>query len=502
MTTLKKQTFSATLVNYLGIVLGFVLILFVMPAIFNEEEVGILRFLIDIHIILAIVASLGMSNSLVRFYPTTLQNKNHSLSLFFTAFFIALIGFLITSVLFIIGQKQIVAFFAEKSPALIEYSWFLLPMIFASMYFLLFESILSIYKKVFVPKFLKEFIIRFLILVLYLLYHWKLLTFKESVYGLVFVYFISLLFIALYSVFRSPFSLSLNFNFFKTKTNIKKDFYNFSFFITMGGIGGLIYAKIDLFMIAGYLGLEEVGIYGIAFYAATIIEIPKRIISQSISPSISQFINSKDIKSLSDAHKRVSNIQFSIGLILLLGLAINIDNLYAVMPKGDIYVKGKSVVLVIAVTKAIEMLFGSSLSILLYSKYYKLTFYISILIAGIGVFLNYLFIPKYGLLGAALSTACIIILQELIFYFTILFKLKFHPFSMPLLWMGLLFAGVLGLDFLLPPFQNPWLDASIRSILFPGLFLALALKFKLSPDIQKLLFDVWNRLKVGNFKTH
>lgn len=502
MTTLKKQTFSATLVNYLGIVLGFALILFVMPAIFNEEEVGILRFLIDIHIILAIVASLGMSNSLVRFYPSSLGNKNNSFSLFFSAFLIALVGFIITSLLFVLGQKQIVAFFTEKSPALIEYSWFLLPMIFASMYFLLFESILSIYKKVFIPKLLKEFVIRFLTLFLYLLYHWGLLTFKESVYGLVIVYFITLLFIALYSIFKSPFSFTNNFNFFKTNPKIFKEFFSFSFFITMGGIGGLIYAKIDLFMLAGYLGLDEVGIYGIAFYAATIIEIPKRIITQSISPSLSQFINSHDIKSLSNAHKRVSNIQFSLGLILLLGLVINIDNLYAIMPKGEIYVLGRSVVLVIAFTKAIEMLFGSSLSIMLYSKYYKLTFYISIVIALIGIFLNFLFIPKFGLLGAALSTASIIILQEIIFYFTILFKLKFHPFSMPLLWLSLIFIGVLSLNYLLPPFSNPWLDASVRSIVFPGLFLSLVLYFKLSPDIQKLLTDIWNRVKAGNFKTH
>jgi O-antigen/teichoic acid export membrane protein len=129
-------------------------------------------------------------------------------------------------------------------------------------------------------------------------------------------------------------------------------------------------------------------------------------------------------------------------------------------------------------------------------------FVLTISSAVIGILLNLWLIPIYGIVGAALATGMVLVYQQIIVYFTILFKLKFHPFSMPLLWMGLLFAGVLGLNFLLPPFQNPWLDASIRSILFPGLFLVLALKFKLSPDIQKLLFDVWNRLKVGNFKTH
>jgi O-antigen/teichoic acid export membrane protein len=498
-----RQSIKASIVNYLGIAVGFVVILILMPLIFSEKEVGIVRMLIENHIAFAGLAVVGVSSSLIRYYPmfkTEVQGKNHGMD--FWALLIPLFGTVLVSILLLLAKNWIASMMMENAAAFMEYYLLFIPLIFSQVYFSVLEATASVEGRIAIPKLIKEVVLRVFSIIAFLAYMFGYLTFDQSVLLLVAFYFLHFLILFFYVLKLRKLDLKPDFVFLRNNPAIVKDFWKYTGYITIGSISGLMITKLDFFMISSIKGLAFTGVYAIAFHCATIIEIPKRALVQILSPPLAVNMANAKIRDTAKLYKRTAILQFLPALFLLLGLLINLDNLYKIMPNGKLYEGGKLVIAVIAIAKTIEMIFGLGTQILTYSKYYHYMFVLTISSAIIGIVLNLWLIPIWGIIGAAVATGLVLVYQQIIVYFTILFKLKFHPFSMPLLWLSLIFIVVLGLNFLLPPFSNPWVDASIRSILFPGLFLALVLYFNLSPDIQKLLKDIWNRVKVGNFKTH
>jgi len=82
---------------------------------------------------------------------------------------------------------------------------------------------------------------------------------------------------------------------------------------------------------------------------------------------------------------------------------INIDALFLLIPNGTDYEAGKSVVLILGLTKVMGATLFVSSSALNYSRYYYWTLVITALLTITAVGLNVLLIPKYGMDGAALS---------------------------------------------------------------------------------------------------
>ena len=64
-----RQSIKGTLVNYLGVAIGFVTIFFVLTSYLNTEEVGLTRVLIDAAVLFSSFAQIGTGSSIVRFFP-------------------------------------------------------------------------------------------------------------------------------------------------------------------------------------------------------------------------------------------------------------------------------------------------------------------------------------------------------------------------------------------------------------------------------------------------
>jgi O-antigen/teichoic acid export membrane protein len=361
----------------------------------------------------------------------------------------------------------------------------LLPLAFTQVFFSVFEVAVAIEGRIVVPKILKEIILRLFTALAFFSYYFGWLSFDQSVLLLIVFYFVTLFVLLAYFGSLRKLNLRPDFGFLKRNPAIVKDFFGYTAMVTIGSISGVLLTKLDFIMISGKIGVDATGVYAIAFHVATAIEIPQRALTQMLSPKVSELMKEGLHEDAEDLYKRTSVVLFLPALLLLLAVLTNLDNLYVLMPNGGRYEAGKTVIMIIAGAKALEMMSGMGQFILLYSRYYYLMFIMTICSLVVGVFLNLWLIPLYGITGAALATASTMLLQQLFIVSIIYIKFKFHSLTPALGYALLLFLCVFGLHFALPVAPSALLDLVLRGLFFPSLLLALLYGLRISPEINQ-----------------
>jgi O-antigen/teichoic acid export membrane protein len=292
-----------------------------------------------------------------------------------------------------------------------------------------------------------------------------------------------------------PISIKPNFSFLNKP--LIKEMGLFMIFMIVAGSGSGIANKIDIGMISSKISLSDTGIYSIAFFIAIFIEVPTRSIFQISTPLAIEALKNDEIEKLDALYKRVALNQFIIGGIIFLLLWFNVDNLYKVMPNGELYSKGKYVIFFIGLSKVIDAATGINAIIFTYSKYYYYTLYFIFILAALAVSNNIIFIKLYGITGAAIATAVSIFLYNLILVVFVKVKIKTQPFTLKTVMALIIFVSMFLINFMVPHLQNPFIDTIVRSILVLSLFAFFILKFKVSHDIN---FAISNFVKRYIFK--
>ncbi|MEJ0029276.1 MAG: MATE family efflux transporter [Bacteroidota bacterium] len=112
-------------------------------------------------------------------------------------------------------------------------------------------------------------------------------------------------------------------------------------------------------------------------------------------PLISQAFGKNDIKQIATLYQKTSLNQLIIGGLLLIGVIINLDNIFDLMPRKEIYEAGKLVVVFVGIGKLADMLFGPSSEIVVLSKYFWFNIVLISMLAGVVIIGNNLLIPRY-----------------------------------------------------------------------------------------------------------
>jgi len=231
-------------------------------------------------------------------------------------------------------------------------------------------------------------------------------------------------------------------------------------------------------------------IYTTAFYMATVIEIPKRALSQIAMPLISRAFERNDLKEVSSLYSKTSINQFIIGSLLLIGVWINLDNLFTLMPKGALYGAGKWVVIIVGAGKLVDMLFGPSSEIIVLSKYYKFNIVLILILATLIIVSNNYLIPRYGIEGAAWGAAFALITFNVTKYIFIYLKFKIQPFTSATAKVLAIALTTLFINLVLFKVENTILDIIFRSGLITLIFGGLILVTRASPDANGLFRKV------------
>ncbi|MCY7350055.1 MAG: polysaccharide biosynthesis C-terminal domain-containing protein [Cytophagaceae bacterium] len=196
-------------------------------------------------------------------------------------------------------------------------------------------------------------------------------------------------------------------------------------------------------------------------------------------------------------HQKAALNQMLIGIFLFLGLWCNIDDLFGLMAKGDVYRAGKYVVLFLSLSKLIDMSAGLSSEIMAFSNYYRLATAFVLLLAMLTFASNIWLIPIYGITGAAAATAVTILIYSGLRGAFVWWKFHLLPFTRrTLLGLGIGVATyfvVIWIPALGTGYWGTLLTIAVRSALITTLFGGLVLLTNVSPDINATLRALWKR---------
>jgi O-antigen/teichoic acid export membrane protein len=483
-----RQGIYSTIIAYAGVAIGYVNLLYLYPKFLSLEQVGLFRTIQDAAILLSPFAQLGLTQSIFRFYPQLVKTRHESHTFITLMLLLALAGFAVFFIIFKLIETPLLSYFQTNAREIITYSSWVLWLTLILVMIAVLEAFSRSLLKTVVPNLLREVVARLLLAVLVLLYFSRILTFDQFIIGSVAVYLICLLLLITYLWQQNEIALQTDFKSLDSKKFPALLRYSLLSFAGMAGM--ILIGKIDSMMVSGMLGLAANAIYTTAFYMATVIEIPKRALSQITMPLISKAFEQDNIRDVASLYRKTAVNQMIIGSLILLGVWINLGNIFQLMPNGTHYEIGKWVVIIIGFGKLTDMAFGPSSEIIVLSRYYTFNILLILILAALVIVSNNLLIPRYGIEGAAWGSAFALISFNAIKYIFIYIKFRIHPFSMATL--KIIFATIITLlvNELLPVMPLPLPDLMIRSLVVTLVFSTLVLLLKTSEEARELFQSI------------
>lgn len=419
-----KQSIQTAIFSYLGVVIGYVNVLWLYPYALDASELGTFRTIQDLGLLFVPFAQLGVGHGITRFFPQLKTNQSAFLSY---GLLVSMLGFAVVSSIFLGFKSQIIALFAINSPQVIDF----LGVVLLITLFALLSSILDAYSrsyvKVAVPTLVREVFLRLLTGILVGIYLMKWISFPQVMQGLVLVYGLAFLAVLVYLLWLGVLKLDFRWNTFPK--GFRTSFVQFSLITFLATAASTLIMKIDSIMVSSMISLEANAIYTIAFSMALVIELPRRAISQVVMPVISDHFSTGNLGEINRLYKQVSNRQLYVCLLLFIGICANLDALYHFIPNREVYEKGKYVVILIGLGKLFDVVFSVNGEILVFSKHYRFNLIATIGMSIMIIALNYLLIPEFGIEGAALASVAVMLLFNLVKYLFLRIKLGFDPFS-------------------------------------------------------------------------
>ncbi len=265
----------------------------------------------------------------------------------------------------------------------------------------------------------------------------------------------------------------------------------FSLPLVPTGFAVFFSSYMDRLMINHYLSLNDVGLYGIGFRVGSIVILLISGVNRSLAPLI--YNHYKEI----DTPKQLSNIFrhfIAVAILFFVGLSLFSIEILMLLTTPEYYESSKIIIyLVPAILLSQMYIFAPGMGI---AKKTKSIMFINIGAAVITIFLNWLLIPYFGYVGAAIAT-----LLTYFTVFTIYINESQKYYYIPFQWKNIIFAVVLSIPLAISSFYIEF-GLIINILIKIFLLLFLPIIFLISGLINKQeIFYVRNLiLKYGWLK--
>lgn len=487
MGIIQRQAFLNTIVNYVGVVIGFVNVVILFPLFLSQEEFGLTRLVLSLISVMAQMSSFGVHRIAIKFFPVFRKQEHKNNGLFLILFLLSLTGTIIISLIYFLFKQPILHYYQDEASLFNDYYIWIPLSTLGMVVFLVFESFLQVLRKTVFTNFLRNIVVRLYWLVALFFYYKGHCTF----YQFMLIYMLGYFFVAALCVLQlmvsKEFSFDINKMYFKTR--LLKPMVNYGAYTIFSGLTLILVVSVDTLMIGALLPedkLSFVGIYAVATYIASVIFVPNTALARIASPLIAHDWRVKDLKNIDEVYKKSSVLMSFAGGIIFGAIAINIDEILALMQPE--FAAAKYVVLVLGFSRLLSMTFGVNYAILVVTKFYRAETFLAIFLLVLVVVTNLIFIPIYGILGAAIGTGLAIVMFNLLTFIYIKQKIKLQPFSLGTINM-LLIGGVAGaITYFLPlSIENHILSIIMKSAIFCFLYILPVYIFKISEDINSVI---------------
>lgn len=491
-----RQSIKASFVSYIGVGLGLINNLFVSTKFLSPEQLAITRLLLENSLVFASFAHLGTPFMMDKFFVHFKNPENKHNGFIGFLWLWSLVGMSLFSVLYLTFRQPIAEYFLLKSPQILDYHFLSIPLTVFWVFLIFFDAYSRNNSRIAVPAAIREVFIKTVNIGLILIYAFAWISFDVLVYATVALYGIAAIFLIFYIKLLGKLYLPINWRLWKN-SHIKPMFA-YGMIIILGGVGENAFKFADRVMLAGQEGLRESAIFMLASFIVLTIEIPKKALSQISIPLLSEALQTRNFPKLKEIYHKVALHQFLAGLFVFMGIWACVDELFFLLPKGNIYGEGKWVVLILGITTLFNMASGMRAEVIMYSQKYHFTTIFVSFFTLINILLNYQFIAWYGIEGAAYATSIATIFYVLTQVFFVHRHFKILPYQLKQI--GVFgFASILLLStYLFPKAEQTWtviLLIFLKGIWITGLYFTFLLYFRISPEINGVFEWFWRKIK-------
>lgn len=484
MGIVQKDAFRTMLISYIGIALGYLNKGLLFLIILTTEQIGLINLIYSLGILFAQMANFGALFTTWKFLPffKNTEKKHHGFLPFILL--IVFIGIVIFTLLTLFFQKEIQSFYSEKSKLFNEYYLWVLPIGISYVLYMIFEVYLRAFYKNIFTAFALEIVLRIALTLLLFLLWFQQITFHSFVILHSLIYIIPTMLLVIYLKKMNEFNL--NFSTISISKKFKKIIIQYSAYNYINTLGVVLVNSLDVIMLAQIIGLKGTGIYSTTIFLASAIQVPYKSLIKISAPLVSDHWKHREFSKMKELYQKVSSVSLFIGFFTFIPIWLNIDFLFSFL-KPEFH-EGKWVFLFIMVGRLLDMYFGLNGSIFSTSKKYKFDIFFTLFLIGTVFGLNLLFIPKWGITGAAISTSFALIFYNIGRLIFVWYVYKMHPFTKhQFIILLLAFISLLIGHFISKlPFSN-WQMVVAQCVTFFGLFVAPVYLFKLEIEVLTYL---------------
>jgi O-antigen/teichoic acid export membrane protein len=474
-----KQTSLNVLIIGIAFAIGGLNTLVFYPLFLSAEEYGLVVFLFATSNLLMPLIGFGVHQTIIRFfsaYDTKEEQQRFMSSVILLPLFIALI----VGGIGVLFYHSISTALSIQNPVIANYTWVIFVVAVATSYFEVFYAWARVQLRSVAGNALKEIFPRlYLFLLLMALYFFEL-SFHDFIVVLVGGYYLRLLWMIVLANRCYPLRIRLRF-----PSNMRSIII-YSVTLLLAGSAGSMIIDIDKFMIPQLEEIKQTAFYSVAIFAATLVEVPARAMWQILNPLVATAVNENNTKEVNHLYRRSAlNLVVVSGWFFLL-VNLNSEALFSLLPNVG-YQKATMVVLYISLAKLITMTFGCGGAIISNSSFYQISLVFSIVMALGVLILNMIWIPLYGIDGAALATLVVVGVSIGFKIVYLQFKIKAHPLTLSL------FKTLVAVGILYTLFQyinwtfSPLVQIGLTSTLVSVLYFLIVTQMKLSDDLLRLI---------------
>jgi O-antigen/teichoic acid export membrane protein len=492
MGIIQRQSIKGSIYSYIGAFLGFVNLAILAPKIFTTDQIGLTQVLVSVATIFAQMGTLGFNSVTSRLFPYFRSKEDHHHGFLRIQSLVGAVGFLVVLLLYFLLRGYLVEKNVEKSALFTQYIDLLIPL----MLFLLAHTLMDSYNRILynatLGTFLREVLVRLGNFGLIMLFWQDVISFQTYVYLFVATLGVPPALITVYLYLTGELSLKSHRGYISR--DLRKQMIDVAVFGIIAGMSGIALVNIDKYMVTQLLGLSNTGIYSIAFYFGTLVLLPSRALTKISVTLLAQAWKDEERGQIDSIYKKSCLNQFIVGGLLFILLAGNLENIFQILP--DAYADGRWTIIFIGLANVLNMMSGVSMHVIGTSAHYRYQNYWMILFIILVVITNLVFIPLFGITGAALASLISTSLFTFVKFMFLKWKFGFQPYSYAFLIIALITAGSLGISLLVPPLSF-WPDLFLRSSMIVLVFSAAIYLSGVSKEVNSIANGIFRFLGIG-----
>ena len=225
--------------------------------------------------------------------------------------------------------------------------------------------------------------------------------------------------------------------------NVRKEFWSFTWPRSIARISQAVVQRADIIIVAVLMGPVEAAVYTAATRFVALGQFGVHAIQQVLQPRFSQLLALDQSKTLESVFKTATSWNMAVAWPLYVVALVGVDHYLLLFGEDYGTSAARWVVLIMGLAMMFATAAGPLDTMLLMSGRSTTSLVISLVGLASNIGLCFLFIPPFGLLGAALAWALAIVLRNTLTFIGVYSTLRISPFSS----QAVLIAGISILSF-------------------------------------------------------